>query len=132
MKKNKNLIIFDFDGVLADTFDTFYPLIKNSMNHIGLPFKPDQYRKLFIGNVHQGFKDFINNEETYLIFKEFRSANYDKYYYDKKTKAKLFPETTEFVKKILKQAQKNRKQGKASPVFDNADDAVQYLKQQGI
>ena len=100
MKKNKNLIIFDFDGVLADTFDTFYPLIKNSMNHIGLPFKPDQYRKLFIGNVHQGFKDFINNEETYLIFKEFRSANYDKYYYDKKTKAKLFPETTEFVKKI--------------------------------
>ncbi|OGH10453.1 MAG: hypothetical protein A2857_00055 [Candidatus Levybacteria bacterium RIFCSPHIGHO2_01_FULL_36_15] len=39
---------------------------------------------------------------------------------------------TEFVKKILKQAQKNRKQGKASPVFDNADDAVQYLKQQGI
>lgn len=38
----------------------------------------------------------------------------------------------EFVKKILKQAQKNRKQGKNSPIFDNVDDAVQYLKQQGI
>jgi len=39
---------------------------------------------------------------------------------------------TEFVTKILKQAQKNRKLGKGSPIFDNADDAVEYLKQQGI
>lgn len=39
---------------------------------------------------------------------------------------------TEFVRKILKQAQKNREQGKGSPIFDNADDAVEYLKQQGI
>lgn len=39
---------------------------------------------------------------------------------------------TEFVRKILKQAQQNRKQGKGSPIFDNAEDAVEYLKQQGI
>lgn len=38
----------------------------------------------------------------------------------------------EFVRKILKQAQQNRKQGKGSPIFDSADDAVDYLKQQGI
>lgn len=39
---------------------------------------------------------------------------------------------TEFVRKILKQAQQNRKQGNGSPIFDNADDAVEYLRQQGI
>lgn len=39
---------------------------------------------------------------------------------------------TPFVQKILKQAQKNRKQGKASPVFDNAEDAIEYLNQQGV
>ncbi len=37
---------------------------------------------------------------------------------------------TEFVRKILKQAQKDRKQGKASPMFDNAEDAIRFLDQQ--
>ncbi len=34
--------------------------------------------------------------------------------------------------KTLKQAQKNRKAGKGSPIFDNAEDAIAYLKKQGI
>lgn len=39
---------------------------------------------------------------------------------------------TEFVRKILKQAHEDREKGKASPIFDNADDAIGYLKQQGV
>lgn len=93
-------IIFDFDGVLADSFDTFYPLIRDAMNYTGLSLTPDQYRNFFVSNVHQGFKDFINNEEKYLTFKEFRSTNYDKYYYNKKRGAKLFPGIPEFIKKL--------------------------------
>ncbi len=102
MVKNKNLIIFDFDGVLADSFYTFYLLIRDGMASIGLPINQDQYRNLFVGNIHQGFKDFINNKSKYKIFKEFRTANYDKYYYDKKLGAKLFPEALGFIKKISK------------------------------
>lgn len=100
--KNKNLIIFDFDGVLADSFDTFYPLIRDGMKQIGLPFTEQHYRNFFVGNVHQGFKDFIKDERKYLIFKEFRSANYDGYYYDKKHGAKLFPGASNFIKKLSK------------------------------
>ena len=34
--------------------------------------------------------------------------------------------------RIIRQAQKNRKEGKASPVFDNAEDMFKYLDEQGI
>src|SRR3989344_106985 len=96
----KKLIIFDFDGVLADSFDTFYLLIKDGMKQAGFSFTPDQYRNLFIGNVHQGFKDFINDKKKYLAFSEFRKAHYDKYYYAKNNQVKLFPGALGFLKKI--------------------------------
>ncbi|MBI2039685.1 type II toxin-antitoxin system RelB/DinJ family antitoxin [Candidatus Microgenomates bacterium] len=41
-------------------------------------------------------------------------------------------EPSEYLIKTLQQAQKNRKEGKGSPVFDNAEDAIAYLKKQGI
>src|SRR3990167_8726887 len=95
--KNKNLIIFDFDGVLADSFETFYPLIRDGMEHIGLRLTRIQYRDFFLKNVHQGFKDFIKDEDKYSIFSEFRTKNYDKYY-----NAKLFPGTAKFLGEISK------------------------------
>ena len=100
--KNKKLIVFDFDGVLADSFDTFYPLVRDVMKHIGFSLTPDQYRNYFIGNVHQSIKDFIHNEKEYEIAMKFRNSNYDKYYKDKHRKAKLFPEASGFIKKISK------------------------------
>lgn len=39
---------------------------------------------------------------------------------------------SEYLIKTLKQARKNRKEGKGSPVFDNAEDAIAYLEKQGI
>jgi len=98
--KNKNLLIFDFDGVLADSFNTFYPLIRGGMNSIGLSLTPDQYRNFFIGNVHQGFMDFIKDEDKHARFLEFRNSNYDKYYNDEENKAKLFPESIKFLKRL--------------------------------
>ena len=93
--KTKKLLIFDFDGVLADSFDSFYPLIKDSMASIGLSLTQDQYRKFYLGNVRQGFKDFINNDIKYQTFSKFRADNYDKYY-----KAALFPGTQDFIRKV--------------------------------
>lgn len=37
---------------------------------------------------------------------------------------------TEFLKKILRQARKDRKNGKASPVFHSGEDAVEFLDEQ--
>src|SRR3989344_9668012 len=95
-------LIFDFDGVLADSFETFYPLLRDSMAHIGFKLNPNQYRDFFIGNVHQSLKDFVNDEKRYLDMMEFRKNNYDKYYYDPDNKAELFSGATEFLKKIDK------------------------------
>lgn len=102
MKGKDQLIIFDFDGVLADSFDSFYPLIRDGMKRIGLSITPKQYRELFMGNVHKGFDNFINDEEKLKKFLEFRTYNYDGYYYHDKNKVKLFPEAKEFIEKLDK------------------------------
>lgn len=39
---------------------------------------------------------------------------------------------SEYLIKTIRQAQKNYKEGKASPVFSNAKDAIKYLEDQGI
>ncbi len=98
----KSLIIFDFDGVLADSFNTFYPLLRDAMKHAGLSLTPDQYRNLFMGNVHQGIKEFTKDDKKYETAMEFRNSNYDKYYYDKRLKVKLFPEAVKFLKEVSK------------------------------
>ncbi len=102
MENKIKLIIFDFDGVLADSFDTFYPLMRDVMKHVGLSLSPDQYRDFFIGNVHQSIKELINNDQKYSVAMEFRNSNYDKYYYDKRHRAKLFPGAIKFLKEIGK------------------------------
>lgn len=94
------VVVFDFDGVLADSFSALFSLIRDGMAHVGLSLTPDQYRAFFIGNLHQGYKNFINHDEKYLSFLEFRKNNYDKYYYDKRNGVKLFFGASEFIKKI--------------------------------
>lgn len=95
----KKLIVFDFDGVLADSFNTLYPLLRATMRSVGISLTPDQYRDFFMGNIHQSFKDFINNDKKFEIAKEFRNSNYDKYYYSH-PKVKLFPGVINFLKEI--------------------------------
>lgn len=98
----KELIIFDFDGVLADSFETFYPLVKDGMEKIGLEITPEKYRSLFADNVHKGFKVLIKDVGKLNRFLSFRKINYNRYYYDPELRAKLFPEAAKSVKKISK------------------------------
>lgn len=98
---NKNIIIFDFDGVLADTFELFYLLIRDSMEKIGIPLSKSGYRELFKDNVHAGFKKLIANTKRYESFRTIRKKNYNKYY--KKYKPRLF----EGVKELLEELSGN-------------------------
>lgn len=41
-------------------------------------------------------------------------------------------EPSEYLKSMIKQAEKDLKAGKASPTFDNAKDAIAFLEKQGI
>lgn len=100
-RPKKKLVIFDFDGVLADSFETFYPFMADMFGKINIPLSRKDYRELFNENVHLGFKKLIGNEDKYELFQKLRKANYDRYY--KKNKPKLFSG----VKGVLKQLDKN-------------------------
>jgi phosphoglycolate phosphatase len=65
-------IIFDFDGVLADSFSFFYKIIKTSMESIGRDLTEEQYRDFFRINAHQAFKDFIGDEDAFRRFAQIR------------------------------------------------------------
>lgn len=41
-------------------------------------------------------------------------------------------EPSEYLIKTIKQAQKDKKEGKASPVFNTGKEAIKWLEQQGI
>ncbi|MBI4097111.1 MAG: type II toxin-antitoxin system RelB/DinJ family antitoxin [Candidatus Levybacteria bacterium] len=41
-------------------------------------------------------------------------------------------EPSPYLKRIMKQAEKNWKEGRTSPKFDNAKDAIAWLEKQGI
>lgn len=41
-------------------------------------------------------------------------------------------EPSEYLKSVLRQAEENYKKGNVSPAFDNAEDAIKFLEDQGI
>jgi phosphoglycolate phosphatase len=88
--------IFDFDGVLADSFQPLYMLNKEAFSFIGIDFLENDYKNLFKDNIHFGFKSFIKNQEDYPKFLEFKKRNFGKYY----SSVKLFPEVPDFLPKI--------------------------------
>ena len=92
MKKH---IIFDFDGVIADSFGSFYPMIKDAMTSIGISISQKQYRNLFLGNIHQGFRNFIKNDRKFAKFAEYRTEHYSDYY-----RPAVFPGAYDFIKKL--------------------------------
>lgn len=89
-------IIFDFDGVLADSFEQLYALNKMAMAEVGLNLTKNQYRNFFMNNVHLGFREFIKDETVYEKFSEIRHRNFGKYY----SAVKLFHDAAQFINKI--------------------------------
>ncbi|MEK7203790.1 MAG: HAD family hydrolase [Patescibacteria group bacterium] len=89
-------IVFDFDGVLADSFEHLYGLNKEAMAKIGIKLSKIMYRDFFIDNYHSGVRKFIKSDAAYGKFSEFRHQNFGKYY----SAVKLFPGMPGFVEKI--------------------------------
>ena len=89
-------VIFDFDGVLADSFRHVYALNKKSMAKVGTELSKDQYRDFFMGNIHAAFRSFIKDDGAYKKFSELRQRDFGKYY----SAVKLFPGAEEFIKDI--------------------------------
>lgn len=57
----KKFLLFDFDGVISNTFEIAYDIMSNlddSIKH------EDQYRKYFEGNIYESIRDKSNNKKS--------------------------------------------------------------------
>lgn len=94
--RNTKLLIFDFDGVLADSFDIFYQLNKAAFACLGLNLTTATYQGFFNGNIHARFRSFIKDDRQYSAFKKYRQRELAKSY----TKVKLFSFVPSLIKKL--------------------------------
>lgn len=85
--KSKKLIIFDFDGVLADSFEPLYRLNALASEAIGKKMSHRQYKNFFTGNLAEKFRKFCANHENYEKFCDFKKNIYWEHY----SGVKLFP-----------------------------------------
>lgn len=89
-------VIFDFDGVLADSFDALYRLNALAMREINLPFNRKIYKKWFEGNIHAAIRNYISDEQKLEQLKSFKQEHFRKFY----EQAHLFSFTPEYIKKL--------------------------------
>lgn len=81
MRLYKNrAIIFDFDGVLADSFDPLYALNFDAMRHVGHSFTRQNYRDLFIDNVHKNLRGMIPDHKKFKQFSKYKEERFPHYY----------------------------------------------------
>lgn len=51
------------------------------MKSIGRSLTLKQYRSFLLGNIHQGYKDFVQDEQEFLTFSRFRKEHFIEYYH---------------------------------------------------
>lgn len=87
----KNFILFDFDGVIADSFLPAYGVNKMICPHL----TKEDYKKRFEGNIHDSNNWEIHTEECR------KDVDFDKEYIPKfKNEAILIPDITETIQKL--------------------------------
>lgn len=92
----KKLIIFDFDGVLADSFESLYRLNALASEEIGKKMSRKQYRDFFTGNLVKKFQEFCGGHNNYEKFCDFKKNVYWEHYSD----IKMFPYATNLVSEL--------------------------------
>lgn len=76
----KNIIIFDFDGVLADSLDTAYAMNKETLAHIGKTLTKKEYTDCFQGHINQGLTKLFNlTDEEREKMVEVKAGLFSKY-----------------------------------------------------
>lgn len=92
----RGVVIFDFDGVLADSFDLLARLNAEVLGRAGLALDREGYRRLFLGNVHDGIRRLIPGErERRKVLREKASEMARRY-----PRVALFPFASALVKRL--------------------------------
>lgn len=75
------VIIFDFDGVLADSFSTVYEINRRAAEYLGRDLSQSTYRDLFKGNIHENLKGSLDlNTEEAQKFNQYKFSIFDSLY----------------------------------------------------
>lgn len=94
----KGVIIFDFDGVLADSFRILYKMNALAFGTLGKRLTKEQYRGFFINDFNESLKEFCGDEKNYEklrnFTKEFKEKNY--------ANVKLFPRAKSLIFRLKK------------------------------
>lgn len=69
-------IVFDWDGVLLDSFDFYYDLNRAAMAGGGAVLSVDDYRAMFGGNIHASFKARLSAPEQYQQFLVYKAEHF--------------------------------------------------------
>lgn len=93
----KKLVIFDFDGVIADSFDAWHKIHAYAFKKaLGKTFTREQYKDCFLDELNKGFRKFAGSATNYQKLNDFKNAHrevFSKYF----LRMKLFA----FVKILL-------------------------------
>lgn len=97
----KKLIIFDFDGVLVDSFEIWYKINKLAAGKLGKMLSKKDYLKGFAGNIHAGLAEILKLKRADVlkfsqIKKELIKKNYSS------SRLKFFSPSIKIFKRLFK------------------------------
>lgn len=97
----RNLIIFDFDGVLVDSLEFWFVINKSAAAKLGKRLSKKNYLYSFLGNIHSGLRDVLKlNAKEAVEFFEQKTCLIKSAY---KPKAiKFFPFVSAFIRQLSK------------------------------
>lgn len=88
----EKLIIFDFDGVLADSFDAWYKINAYAFKGaLGKTLTKKQNKGLYTDSLNRSFRKFSGSENNYQKFKKFKEAHKERFLKYYSSQVKLFP-----------------------------------------
>ncbi len=98
------MIIFDFDGVLSDSFGILYKINKESADRVGISLSKKEYKSFFKGNIHKTRKILFKGDlEKSRRFSEARENFFSLYYTSENVK--LFKFVPYLIKKLNKKTE---------------------------
>lgn len=92
----KPAVIFDFDGVLVDSFAVVCQMVKEAFAEIGMNIDDNTYRSFYFQNVKEGEKEFVADGKKFLDLQRLIRQKFPHAY----KRVPLFPFTEKLIRKL--------------------------------
>lgn len=92
----ERVVIFDFDGVLADSRNQLYQLVRAAFDEIGIDLSQQQYFDFYLQNVKLAEKQFVGDKKKFSKLQKYIQEHGSDYY----KSVKLFSFTEKLVTEL--------------------------------